>query len=225
MCSGGTRFERRTPTDVVLGWDRNPTSSFLGRARNHFGRLRGVRRGCSSLDLHQHGPPKWLRGRYTPEGAPLTGTPYAFGNEIQDCESIESITVTLTLFDGDTGDPNELDFNDLTLGLDGIDTVIPLNGFPEIQTVTNTISGVPNNADRILAALKADGQLEGTILDSTPNDNLVGIPATFDTTLQIKCGIAEEPGAGAATPYLITQEKEQEAESGDVTQTAQIENE
>jgi hypothetical protein len=60
----------------------------------------------------------------------------------------------------------------------------------------------------------------GTIFDRTLNDNFVGIPATFDTTLQIEC-TAAEPAVIAPSP--ITQEKEQEAESGDTTQTARIE--
>jgi hypothetical protein len=168
-------------------------------------------------------PQSGFEGFIPPEGAPLTGpVPYAFGPEVQECASLDSITVTLTLFDGDTGGgPNDTDRNNLTLALDGIDTGIILNGFRDSQTVTNTITGTPENAARILAKLKADGQLVGTILDRTPNDNFVGIPTTFDTTLQIEC-TATEPGA-AAPP--ITQEKEQEAESGDVTQTMQIENE
>jgi hypothetical protein len=152
----------------------------------------------------------------------LTGpAPYTFGaQEVQACESIESITVTLTLFDGDTGDgPNDTDRNNLILALDGIDTGIALNGFRDSQTDTNTITGTPNNAARILAALRPDSQLVGTIFDRTPNDNLVGIPAIFDTTLQIECSTAAEP----VPP--ITQEKEQEAESGDITQTVRIENE
>jgi hypothetical protein len=163
-------------------------------------------------------PQSGFAGFIPPEGVPLTGpSPYTFGPQVQDCVSIESITVTLTLFDGDTGSgPFDTERNDLTLGLDGIDTGILLNGFRDSETDTRTITGIPNNAAQILAALKADGQLVGTIIDRTPNDNFVGIP-TFDTTLQITCA--------TVTPAPIAQESGQEAESGDVTQTVQIVNE
>jgi hypothetical protein len=154
------------------------------------------------------------------EGAPLTGPdPYTFGNEVRDCESIEGITVTLTLFDGDTGrGPFNTERNELTLGLDGIDTGIALNGFPGSETVTNTLSGVPKNTSQILAALKADGQLAGTVIDRSPNDNFVGILDTFDTTLKITCAAAGQ------APAPIVQESEQETESGEVAQNVQVAN-
>jgi hypothetical protein len=126
--------------------------------------------------------------------------------------------MTLTLFDGDTGGgPFDTDRNNLTLGLDGIDTGILLNGFRDSETVTRTITGIPNNAAQILAAMKADGQLVGTIIDRTPNDNFVEIPATFDTTLQITCA--------TVAPAPIAQESDEEAESGDIVQTVRVVNE
>jgi hypothetical protein len=156
----------------------------------------------------------------TAEGAPLTGPdPYTFGNEVQACESIDSITVTLTLFDGDTGrGPFDTDRNDLTLGLDGIDTGIALNGFPDSETVTNTLTGVPKHMAQILAALKEDGQLVGSVIDRKPDSNFVGIPATFDTTLEIMCGAAGQ------APAPIAQEIEQFAENSDVAQDVQVTN-
>jgi hypothetical protein len=162
----------------------------------------------------------------TAEGAPLTGPdPYTFGNEVQACESIDSITVTLTLFDGDTGrGPFDTDRNDLTLGLDGIDTGIALNGFPDSETVTNTLTGVPKHMTQILAALKEDGQLVGSVIDRKPDDNFVGIPATFDTTLEITCGAAAAGQAPAPAPAPITQETEQFAENSDVAQDVQVTN-
>ena len=155
----------------------------------------------------------------TSQGAPLTGPdPYTFGNEVQDCESIERITVTLTLFDGDTGrGPFDTDRNELTLGLDGIDTGIALNGFPDSETVTNTLTGVPKHMAQILAALE-DGQLGVTVIDRKPDDNFVGIPATFDTTLEITCGAAGQ------APAPIAQETEQFAENSDVAQDVQVTN-
>lgn len=130
-----------------------------------------------------------------PPGVPLTGAqPYTFdAQEVQDCPSIESISVTLTLEDGDSA-MGERDFNDLTLGLDGIDTGILLNGFPDAQTVTFTIPGTPNNAADILAALRADNQLAGTIIDANPGDNpFLVIPAVSDATLEITCATAPPP--------------------------------
>ena len=119
--------------------------------------------------------------------APLTDTPYTFpAQDVASCLSIQSISVTLTLDDGDTG-AGEFDEGDLTLGLDGIDTGIELDGFPDGQEVTLTITGSPNNAAAILVALKADNELDGSILDADPGDNTVDIPASFDTTLEIDC--------------------------------------
>jgi hypothetical protein len=70
--------------------------------------------------------------------------------------------------------------------LDDIDTGIKLNGFRNGKTDTVAISGTPNNADHIVAALRADKRLKATILED-PNDlNIVNIPANFKTTLQIK---------------------------------------
>jgi hypothetical protein len=121
------------------------------------------------------------------EQASLTARPYTFpAQDVASCLSIQSISVTLTLDDGDTG-AGEFDEGDLTLGLDGIDTGIELDGFPDGQEVTLTITGSPNNAAAILVALKADNELDGSILDADPGDNTVDIPASFDTTLEIDC--------------------------------------
>ena len=57
--------------------------------------------------------------------------------------SITELVVTLTLFDADSAVGN-LDHNKLTLGLDGIDTGIQLNGFRDGFTDTLTIAGVPS---------------------------------------------------------------------------------
>lgn len=73
--------------------------------------------------------------------------------------------MTLTLTDGDLG-PGNFDYDDLTLGLDGINTGILLNGFFNGFSDTVTVTGVPNNASAILAALQADGRLVGTVIDA-----------------------------------------------------------
>src|SRR5258706_717289 len=75
--------------------------------------------------------------------------------------SIGSLTLTVTINDGDTATGN-FDFNDLTIGLDGFDTGIKLNGFSNGAIQTLDIAGAPNNSAAILAALKADGKLKFT---------------------------------------------------------------
>jgi hypothetical protein len=79
--------------------------------------------------------------------------------------SIGSLTLTVTIRDGDSATGN-FDFNNLTIGLDGIDTGIKLNGFPDGPITTLDISGAPANAAAILAALKADGMLKLSVFDS-----------------------------------------------------------
>jgi hypothetical protein len=85
---------------------------------------------------------------------------------------ITNIRITATLYDAETG-LGELNENQLTLALDGIDTGILLNGFlgnfPDDVAYTRTISGVPINEAQIRAALKADGKLDATIIDHTPD--------------------------------------------------------
>ena len=108
--------------------------------------------------------------------------------------SIDSISITLTIFDGNTG-PGEADENALTLALDGIDTGIALNGFLGGEEITLTITGTPMNAAAILAALQADGQLNARIFDSTgtiiTDQNDLTVPASdingdpYLTTLSI----------------------------------------
>ncbi|AFZ29237.1 Hemolysin-type calcium-binding region [Gloeocapsa sp. PCC 7428] len=117
---------------------------------------------------------------------PLTSSVYDFtGKSYESLTTINHISVTLTLHDGDTG-IHEMDFNNLTLGLDGIDTGIKLNDFFHGETITQTIRGIPNKAAQILNELQADGQLVGSVVDSTPRDkNTITIPFNFDTTLTI----------------------------------------
>ena len=126
---------------------------------------------------------------FTLSATPLTGlaTPYDFvGQDYASLTSIDSITVTLEVQDGDTN-PGELDFDHWTLGLDGIDTGLKLNGFPgQAGILTQTLTQVsPNNAAALLAALQSDGQLIGTIIDSNPGDHSISLPFRIDTSLDI----------------------------------------
>lgn len=139
---------------------------------------------------------------------PLTGstTPYDFSGNggYTILTSIQNLSVTLTVDDGDTSaldinNPNQ-DFNNLFLALDGINTGIALNGFRNNQINTLTITGAPSNqntANQLLSALKADGQLLGSVIDTTltNNDNRRRFANTFTTTLEI---------TGVAVPFKIS---------------------
>jgi len=139
--------------------------------------------------------------------APVTATGgYDFtGQSFANLTSIQSISVTLSLFDLDSATGN-LDFNKLTLGLDGINTGIRLNGFPDSALLTQTITDVPRDpvtglpstavADAIITALKADGRLTGSIFSTDhPSFNGFQAPATANTTLSIT-GEATTGGGG-----------------------------
>jgi hypothetical protein len=119
------------------------------------------------------------------QDAAITGEPFTFGKAGK-LRRLQRLSITLTLDDAETG-PGESEEDLLHLALDGIDTGIVLNGFRESEVDTRTISGVPENKAQILAELKADGQLEATILVTTiPTGNQVVVPADFDTTLVLK---------------------------------------
>ena len=93
-------------------------------------------------------------------------SPFAF-KKVQKLRKIKEIRITLSLEDGDTGQGDGFE-NDLTLGLDGIDTGLRLNGFRDGFDDTRTISGKPDNAADLLAALKDDGAWQATIIDADP---------------------------------------------------------
>src|SRR5438045_3271819 len=79
----------------------------------------------------QTGGPYQLTDPATPYD--FTAQPYAT------LTSIDSISVTLGVNDGDTG-VGEFDRDDLTLGLDGINTGLKLNDFLNGQIVTQTLT-------------------------------------------------------------------------------------
>jgi hypothetical protein len=141
----------------------------------------------------------------SPNPHPITAPAFPFdfsGQEFTALVTIAGISVTLTMFDGDSG-PGDFDFDDLTLGLDGIDTGIKLNGFRDAETVTQTILGVPTSAAAILASLQSDGLLAGTVIDAdlatVGPSNEITFANTFDTTLTIS-GPVPEP----STLVLLT---------------------
>ena len=68
---------------------------------------------------------------------PLTATPYNFTgqvNSLANVTSIDSLTVTLQISDGDSG-PLDYDFNNLFLTLDGVNTGLALNDAANGYTV------------------------------------------------------------------------------------------
>jgi len=134
---------------------------------------------------------------------PLTATHYDFtGQGYGSMTAINSLTVTLELNDGNTG-AGEFDENKLTLGLDGIDTGIKLNGFLGGQIITLDVTGNPALAAALLSALQADGQLVGTIIDADPTNgpqgDLLGVPRLVTTTLEID-GTVRDNGGGNPVP-------------------------
>jgi hypothetical protein len=125
-----------------------------------------------------------------------TANPYDFtGQNYAALSAINSIQVTLTVFDGNSGFSGtaaDFDFNNLTLGLAGFDTGIKLNGFSAASingsdiTLTFSSSSI-SNGPQILAVLQATGTLAGSIIDATglPDSNGMTLSSQHDTTLII----------------------------------------
>jgi len=131
---------------------------------------------------------------------PLTAAPWDFGASAGLLGSISSITITLTVGDGDSA-LGERDFDKLSLVLDGIDTGLHLNGFPGtgdvMPTLTLSIVG-PANSQALFAALQSDHQFVGTIIDATLGDNFIFLPAEAVTTLTL-----EGPSAAVPEPASL----------------------
>jgi hypothetical protein len=119
--------------------------------------------------------------------------------------TIDSITVQLTVNDGDTG-LGEFDRDNLTLGLDGFDTGLKLNDLLNNQIVTITSTSPILNAAAILAALQADGRLVGTVIDADvdgPVGDIIGFPnaqGNIFTFLDITGQTAGGGGGGGGIP-------------------------
>lgn len=135
-------------------------------------------------------------------------------------DRVKTLQINLAIEDGDTA-TGDYDFNNLSLGLDGIDTGIKLNGFPS-GTLPGGIPTSPTAApfyftgtvsdavgQQILDAL-ADGQLVASIIDATPGiddkhptnpHNYVNLYSVFTSTLQI-CGCPSDPVPEPATLAL-----------------------
>ena len=141
------------------------------------------------------------------------GYTYA-GTAYNSLTSITSITITLTVQDGNSEatQPDGFDYNHLHLSLDGTATGLTLNGFRgDALENTLTFTGTPTNAATILASLKVDGALVGTITTDNPNDTITAPnevyvgndPGTAVTTLSIT-GVPEPgPWAGVGLGSLL----------------------
>jgi hypothetical protein len=122
----------------------------------------------------------------------LTSTPYDFTGQVNafaNVTGVDSITVSLTVNDGDTG-VGEYDLGSLFLGLDGINTGLALNGFLNNNIVTLTLNTLNPATSALLAAALSDGQLVGTVIDTTPGNStpagdIIGFPSIVDTTLDL----------------------------------------
>ena len=107
----------------------------------------------------------------------ITDDPFDFSDQDYDLlATIDSLSITLTVYDGDTGSGwGDFDRGHWTLGLDGVDTGLLLNGFRNYETDTRTLTQMPvSTQDQILAHLQ-DGQLVATIIDTEYGDNKVGL--------------------------------------------------
>ena len=136
-------------------------------------------------------------------------TPWTYAAaQVEALDAIEQISVSLILGSADSAAAGDANFDELTLALDGIDTGLKLNGAWQVITEPGqddirpplTFTGTPLNADAILDALKGDGQLVGTILDSQPGDDFITLGSSeggFGTTTLVINGVATgEPGGG-----------------------------
>jgi len=128
---------------------------------------------------------------------PLTSTHWDFtGQQYNLLTDITSISVTLTVTDGDT-DLGDFDEGRWTLALDGWDTGLVLDGFSgAAQIVTLTLTANPALSATILAALQSDAQLAGSIIDHTAGDNEFVLPSRITTTLDITGNISDSTGGG-----------------------------
>jgi hypothetical protein len=139
-------------------------------------------------------------------------TPWTYDAGLVDAlDAIETISVSLVLGSADSAAAGNTNFDEFTLALDGIDTGLKLNGAWEVITNPGqddirpplTFTFTPLNTDAILAALKDDGELVGTILDSEPGDDFLTLGSSeggFGPTTLVINGIATgEPGGGSGS--------------------------
>jgi hypothetical protein len=155
--------------------------------------------------------PLTANGTFVPDNTPWNYD----ASDVAQLDAINTISVSLILGSADTDAPGATNFDELTLGLDGIDTGLKLNGVWQVITSPGqpdvrpplTFTGTPANVDQILAALKSDNQLVGTILDAQPDDDFITLGSTqgaFGNTTLVINGVAGgddgNGGGGNAVP-------------------------
>lgn len=106
---------------------------------------------------------------------------------------IHQVSVTFRLFDLDTA-PGNIDFNNVRLFLNGIDTGLLLNGFGDAgengnQPVTATVAGSILNGERILQSLLGNSRDGALFLDaafvSSTTGNGVVVPGDFAAAITL----------------------------------------
>jgi hypothetical protein len=140
---------------------------------------------------------------------------FTFSDPAASLGSLTGLSLTLTLNDGDSA-LGQFDYGDLTLGLDGIDTGLLLDGFSGGATVTQTLalsSLSPSLAVSLYTALQ-DGSLVAQILDAD-NDpgssqaivdpfanqkNVITLPGTANATLVLSGAEATSRVSAASVP-------------------------
>jgi len=142
-------------------------------------------------------------GAYTtpPPGIPIADWTFAPADYMS-LTTLDQISLKLTLRDGDSAS-GEFDYGDLTLALDTFDTGLKLNGFPNNRTKTRTLSIIgPDHAAEILAALKSDGVLIGTLLDEDSGGNWIKV-ASYNTILSLTGEESTGPPAPVPAPGAV----------------------
>lgn len=167
---------------------------------------------AATVNLTSTVPQSGFVGAQNLPGYPLTlaGSPYDFTGQVNgfaNVTSIDSLTVTLQVNDGDTA-AGDYDFDNLFLTLDGINTGLALNGFPNNAILSLSLNQLAPPLQAALIAALGDGQLAGGVLDTDPGDapagDTIAFPRLVDTTLDlVVSGPNLVPGGGGPGPNPI----------------------
>jgi hypothetical protein len=140
---------------------------------------------------------------------PLTATPYDFTGQVNsfaNVTSIDSLTVTLQISDGDSG-PLDFDFNNLFLTLDGVNTGLALNDFFNNTNFSQTLTQLSPALQAALILALQDGKYVGGVLDTDadgPPGDTIAFPGAVDTTLDlVLSGPNLQPQGGGGNPVPL----------------------
>ena len=153
--------------------------------------------------------PLTANGAFVPTNAPWTFDPAL----VSQLDAIDTISISLILGSADS-QPGGVNFDKMTLALDGIDTGIKLNGtWQIIKNPPNddirpplVFTGTVTDPAAVLAALKADNKLVGTIRHTSPGNDFITLGSTqgsFGPTTLVINGLATDavPPTPAAVPF------------------------